>query len=277
MMLPLQPGQTPKFSFEIDVANPTTLHAELRVSAKIQNHTPDLTLATREISLQPGSGQILELDFETTLDASRYGFVCLLQNDDVSVRLSDQRVTGVLALCQAGNKQVAKSNVQSPPPGIGIDTFEFWTPKRRPLGKNLAMAIDPPLPAFAPEAVTNGISRPVSATNAWAAELADPNPTLTLKWPKPVTFSRVEIDLDTDFDHPMESVLMGHPERDMPFCVPAVELIANGQIVGGFQNNHQTLRCIQLASPITTDKLEIRVTAPPSGAPAAIFAVRCFE
>lgn len=276
MMLPLKPGHVPKVVFEVDVTEPTTLCAEFRVSEKIQNHTPDVTLASLEIPLQPGAGQRIELDADVILSDTRYGFYCLLRNEAVSVRLSDQRLTGVLALCQAGNKAVAKSNVQSPPPGIGIDTFEFWTPKRRPLGKNLAIAIEPPLEAFEPSAVANGISRPVSATNAWASALDDPNPALTLKWSQPIEISRVEFDLDTDFDHPMESVLMGHPERDMPFCVPAVELIANGQVVGGFQGNHQTQRTIILTSPVLTDQLEIRVTPPSSGAPAAIFAVRCF-
>ena len=34
---------------------------------------------------------------------------------------------------------------------------------------------------------------------------------------------------DTDFDHPMESVLMGHPERDMPFCIKRYRITADGR------------------------------------------------
>jgi len=31
--------------------------------------------------------------------------------------------------------------------------------------------------------------------------------------------NRIILNFDTDFDHPMESVQMGHPENRVPFCV----------------------------------------------------------
>ncbi len=58
-----------------------------------------------------------------------------MANPDVSVHLSDQRVTGVLAVTQKFNRAVAKSPRQEPPPGSGIDSFEFWIPQRRPGGQ----------------------------------------------------------------------------------------------------------------------------------------------
>ncbi len=299
MMLPASNIQMPVVRIILDVAAPTTLRAELRISAKPDNHTPETVLKTLDIPLSAGNAQQIELNFKTHLTDTRYAFVCLLKNDDISVHLSDQRLTGVLALCQAGNKAVAKSNTQSPPPGIGIDTFEFWTPKRRPAGKNLALTLDPPIQAFGVENLTNGISRPTRSANAWIAEFTHEQPVLHLAWDSPQKISTIEIDFDTDFDHPMESVLMGHPERDMPFCVRDIKITAtassdhalpgnrssttaigqsvSAKVIAEIAHNHQTRRTITFDKPVTTDCLDIHIVVPSITAPAALFAVRCFS
>lgn len=297
MMLPVPSGQVPVISFTVDVGAATSLRAELRISEKPDNHTPDVVLKSLEIPLAAGLQQSVPLDFATDLDATRYVFVCLLKNESVAVHLSDQRLTGVLALCQAGNKAVAKSNTQSPPPGIGIDTFEFWTPKRRPAGKNLALRCEPPLRAFSARNLTNGINRPTRATNAWVADFSHEQAVVRLTWESPQTIAVIEIDFDSDFDHPMESVLMGHPERDMPFCVGNVRVTCSpaggspatcGQssattlthkatrTIAEIIGNHQTRRVISLDAPVTTDCLELHVLAPSTTVPAALFAVRCY-
>ena len=298
MMLPVSPGPMPVMSFTLDVTTPTTLRAELRISDKTDNHTPEFVLKSLDIPLSSGQQQTVALDFATHIDETRFAFVCLIKNEDISVHLSDQRLTGVLALCQAGNKAVAKSNTQSPPADIGIDTFEFWTPKRRPAGKNLAFKCEPAIQAFSPENLINGYSRPTRATNAWAADFSHEQPVVRLAWDSPQTISTIEIDFDTDFDHPMESVLMGHPERDMPFCVSDIKINASTldhsagattpssattvthkatQTIAEIIGNHQTRRVITLDEPIVTDTLELHLLVPSTTSPAALFAVRCFS
>lgn len=295
MMLPVTAGPLPAVEFMLDATAPTNLRAELRVSGKPDNHTPDEVLKVLEIPLAAALQQRVSLDFSTTIDDTRFAFVCLARNENIAVHLSEQRLTGVIALCQTGNKAVAKSNIQSPPPDIGIDTFEFWTPKRRPLGKNLALRITPPLRSFAAENLTNGTNRPTRAANAWVADFAHEQPMVRLEWDRPQTIAVIEIDFDTDFDHPMESVLMGHPERDMPFCirdlkiaVPAAEAgpaghapvatraLASTRVIAEIIENHQTRRIIRLDTPVTTDCLELHVLAPSVDVPAALFAVRCY-
>lgn len=296
MVLPVTPGPIPEITFTLDVTTSTTLRAELRTSEKPGNHTPDVILETLEIPLASGKQQAVPLPFSTVMDGSRFAFVCLLKNEDISAHLSDQRVTGILALCQTGNKAVAKSNIQSPPPGIGIDTFEFWTPKRRPGGKNLALVIKPAIRAFAPANLTNGISRPTSVPNAWVADFAHEQPVLRLTWDTPQTIATIEIDFDTDFDHPMESVLMGHPERDMPYCIRDLKVAVTPpeeshaashsatttlshtavKIITEVLGNHQTRRVIRLDAPVTTACLELHLIVPMINVPAALFAIRCF-
>lgn len=283
MMLPVPAGPMPAVEFLLDVTQATPLRAELRTSSKPENHTPDVTLATREVLLAAGRRLALPLAFDVTLDAPRYVFVCLMPNPHVAVHLSDQRVTGVLSVARKFNRAVAKSPRQEPPPGSGLDSFEFWLPQRRPGGKNLALKIEPPLPVFGVENLTNGFARPTHQPNAWVAEFGQDRPALQLTWDRPQTIARVELSFDTDFDHPLESVLMGHPERVMPFCVREVEIVHvghpvpdTGRVLATLSQNHQTRRTLRFSRPVVTDRLEIRLSAPHPHIPAALFEVRCY-
>lgn len=276
MMLPVSPGPVPDVTFFLDVAEPTELLAELRISSRPSNHTPDVVLGSLRLSLNAGAGQSVLLRFPREADVARYAFVCLLPNPAVSVRLSDQRITGVLAVTQKFNRAVAKSPRQDPPPNSGIDSFEFWIPQRRPGGKNLACRVSPPLCAFEPANLVNGYARPTNQTNAWSAALDDRAPALTLSWPEPVTIGSIEIGFDTDFDHPLETVLLLNPETVAPACVPAVRITDEaGRLVGEIVDNHLSTVALRLASPVRTRQLTLALTAPASGAPAALFAVRC--
>jgi hypothetical protein len=309
MMLPVTPGPMPKVEFSVDVSVATTLRAELRVSSRPQNHTPDVILAKLEVPLKPGRRQAVPLRFEVRIDEPRYAFVCLLRNEALSVHLSEQRVTGVLAVSHNGNKAVTKAATQNPPPEIGIDTFEFWTAKRRPGGKNLAVKVEPPLAVFGAANLTNGFGRPTNLPNAWVADFAHEQPVLKLSWTEPQTIARVVLGFDTDYDHPMESVLMGHPERVMPFCIHTVEvynatktvaksrqpaLVSEGPalkenggngtscesgagLVSEIAENHSSRQVLEFDPPVMTDCLELRVIAPAVNVPAALFEVRCYE
>jgi hypothetical protein len=75
----------------------------------------------------------------------------------------------------------------------------------------------------------------------------------------------------------MESVLMHHPERTMPFCVPAARLLDDeGTVIAEMIDNHQSHWDVQCERPVTTCRLRLEVKHPPSGCPAAVFRVRVF-
>ena len=167
MLLPLAEGPCPAFGFEISADQPGALRVELRRAAKPGNFTPDELLEALELSFPEGESRV-EARFRKPVDRGGYHFVTLLEHPGVHVRVSDARMTGVLAVTNAFNKAVATSSRQTPPEGSGIDSFEFWLPKRRPEGRNLVMTLDPPLDVFAPENVTRGPARPTQ-TRRWAA------------------------------------------------------------------------------------------------------------
>ncbi len=277
MMLPVKPGPMPVVEYSVDVAAATTLIAQLRVSSKAGNFTPDVILATAHLSLQAGAAQSVRLHFDATIDGPRYAFVCLQANEDVFAHLSDQRITGVLAVTQKFNRAVAKSPRQTPPVDSGIDDFEFWIPQRRPGGKNLACRIEPPLAVFAPGNLCNGYSRPTRQPNAWVARPDDAAPTLTLAWPEPVDIARLEFDFDTDFDHPLESVLILNPETVSPFCISALRLKDEaGKLVGEISDNRLSTVRLTLSAPVRTRRLSLELTPSKADAPVALFRLSCY-
>lgn len=276
MLLPVPAGRVPAVSFYGDVAKPVKLRAELRASSRVGNYTPDLILAASEIDLTAGRDKVILCGFDASVSQPQYLFYCLMANPAVEMTLSDERLTGILCCINPVDKATGKGRTQDPPPESGIEKFELWTPRRRPAGRNLALSVNPPLRCFAPENVRNGFSRPYLGPNAWVASREDRTPKLTLRWPRPVQIRRIVIGFDTDFDHPMESVLMGHPERDMPFCVKHYRVLdAAGRVLHEKTGNHQSWNTIRFEKAVETAVLHLEVLAT-HGAPAAIFDLRCY-
>ncbi len=269
-MLPVRAGEAPAVDFIVDVDEPTTLRLELRGSERLGNFTPDVTLGALEVELAAGPNQVVTADFGVSVDADQYLFYCLMANAEVHAHLSEQRLSGVLAL--------QHRRTQTPPDDIGVDRFEFWTPPRRPAGQNLAMAIRPVIDAFDPANVSNGLGRPTTTVNAWVADPGDPCPTLRLAWDAPRSIREIVLVFDSDMDHAMETTLMGHPEHVVPFTVTRWRILDGaGNLVAACDDNHQTINRVQLAEPLVTERLQLELPATAGAAPAALFGIRCYE
>lgn len=266
-MLPVEAGPMPKVSFQVCADEPATLRAELRVSSLPDNHTPDVTLAVREIPLPRGQNQRVTLDFGARIDQPRYAFVCLMANEHIAVRTSRQRVTGVLSLRHAREQNTGQA---------GVPRFEFWTPQRRPDGLNFAVTVDPPLNLFCPANVVSGVDRPTRGPNAWLADLGEAAPQLELRWDSPQTIKRLVLSFDADFDHPMESAYWGHPENVSPFCVKHYRIRANGQLLAECTDNHHAVNRIDLPEAVRTDELSIELVSAHGPVPLGLFGVRCY-
>ena len=275
LLVPILSGPVPRFTFSVRASKETILHAQMFGSSREGNTTPDVLLGTVEPRIEAGESEV-ELDFQTIVESPAHYFVILHPADNLEIALSAEQVTGVLMLEQRMNKAVAKSLVQTPPSGTGIDTFAFWLPARRPEARTLAVTIEPPLAMFAPGNVVNGVARPWRGANAWLPAREDARPTLQLQWDDAQAIDTIELSFDTDFDHPMESVLMGHPERVMPACVTAFEVIANNsKVLAHVEHHHQTRWSLRLDQPIAVTELAIVILAHGPALPA-VFEVRCY-
>ncbi|WP_207534412.1 FAD-dependent oxidoreductase [Desertivirga arenae] len=274
---PLSAGKIPLFKTSVYVLEDTVLEIELRGTQRNGNYTPDVNLGKKELKLAKGLHE-LELGFDATLGMDGYVFLMFQRNPNVQLGYSEKRVTGILSVFNLVNKAVSNYGKQSPAPNTGVEEFEFWCPQRRPHGQNLAVEVPVPLNVFQASNIKNGVDRPTTRPNAWVADFNDPFPQLELQWDIDQEIKRIELWFDTDFDHPMESVLMTHPEKAMPFCVRNYTILDGlGNELATVTGNFQTSNIVELPSAITTNKLIIKMEHPSEKVPAAIFAVRCYS
>ncbi len=276
-MIPLNNGVIPKIWLNLCADSETELEVELRISSIIGNYTPDLTVNTKQFKIKAGNQELL-LDFEFNLESSQYAFIVIKKNPEIKVYFTEDRITGILTVYNSINKAVSNFGKQVPLSDIGVDEFEFWCPQRRPEGHNLALRLDPPLKNFEPENIKTGVYRPTLGTNAWVASLNDEQPFIKLNWDKSKTIKHIDFFFDTDFDHPMESVLMGHPEDVMPFCVRNYSIQDDkGQVVYEKKDNYQTHNRIHFNEGIETNFLKIILDRPSANVPVSVFGLRCYE
>ena len=273
-MLPLAAGPVPKASITVQAVEETVLTVELRGSIKPYNYTPEVVLARSQFNLKPGSNDLV-IDFGVSNPQTQYAFLCFMQNESVAVCTTLTRVSAL--------ETVEHECTQSPPDGIGVDTFERWTPVRRPMGHNLALTLDPPLKAWSAGNIRNGVARPTKRTNCWVPG-ENGRRMLTLEWDSPVKLTKVVVHFDTDFDHALESVLRGHPERDIPFCVKKwriADLSQQGEEQELFveDGNHLSRREAEIepVNPVTKIGVEILEINGDQNVFGGIFEVRAYE
>lgn len=275
-MVPMNKGEIDDIIIPIKCTSDTVLEVELRASSKCNNHTPETVLETWTFPLKAGT-HWLPLLSKKHVSENCYSFLVFNKNNAVSIQQSDMRITGMLSVFNTENKAVSNNGKQSPPQNIGMESFEFWVPKRRPEGQNFALKFPKGLSFFSAGNIKNGIARPTNAPNAWVAKLNDGKPTLTLEWDAITAISTIVLSFDTDFDHPMESALMIHPENVMPFCVRDYHICkGDGTLLYKKNGNHQTLNTINFENPVYTDCLKIELQHPSSQVPAALFEIKCF-
>lgn len=137
--------------------------------------------------------------------------------------------------------------------------------------------MSPPRAVFTADNLGNGYNRPVAQLNAWGATPEDARPTVTIEWVQPRSVRRIELVFDTDYDHPMESVLMGHPETVIPFGVSDYRILdEHRQVVVEVSGNHQSQRVQDFAVPIKTRCLTVELTHPGPNIPLTLLAVRAY-
>jgi hypothetical protein len=275
-MLPVGKGSMPKITVELQADVATQVSVRLMAAAKRGNFTPEVVLGETVLSLEAGVQQ-QEIAFDYTQQDESYLFLAFSPNCEVAVRQSLTRLTGLLAVYQRFNKEVATSSLQSPPEGIGIQSFEFWLPERRPNGHNLAFSLSESLHVYEKHHLTNGVFRPTTGTNAWMADLEVAQNWVELSWKEPQQIGKIKLYFDTDYDHPMESTLLGHPESEMPFCIQQFTILdGNGNLMASVTDNHHSIYTLELMEAVVTDRIRVEVAHPLPEIPAALFGITCY-
>lgn len=275
-MMPLEAGPVPKFVVVAQAVERTILHVQLRGSTKAHNYTPDVTLAETSFSLEPGSNR-LDIALGVDNPHAQYVYLCFMQNEAVAMSTSSTRVSAMMT--------VEHECTQAPPDDVGVETFERWTPVRRPMGHNLALEAEPPIRAWAVSNIRNGVARPTKRTNCWVPrEDGQGRKIVHLSWDVPVNLGRVVAQFDTDYDHALESVLRGHPERNIPFCVKSWRILAVSRDgveteIYREDDNYQSRRVADINPPVRTSKIGVEILAlnGDENIQGGVFDIRAYE
>jgi hypothetical protein len=269
LMFPAGAGTAPRVTLTVATKSDTKLRAKLLAAERPDEFTPEIELGQASVYLPAGGPRPVELDFQAQVDQPRYLFLVLEENPGVAVSCASSRITGMTML-QRRMRQEGFADQ-------GGQDIDLWCPPRRPAGPLWAAQFDPPLDAFGPENLRNGLHRPTCGPNAWVADLDDLPARVTLTWPEPRTIGRIELLMDPDYDHALENVLKHQPERVIPYLVKRYRILdAQGRLLAETDENHQTLTVHLLAEPARTDALCVEILEVNGPAPAALMDVRCY-
>jgi hypothetical protein len=276
-MIPVTDQDQLHITVRVKAEETTKLKADLRIAERPSNYTPDIICDVQEHELVSREREI-EYTFNIGRAKDQYAFICFHANKAVQIKCSKMRYSGILSLINKFNPAVSNFGKQEAPEGSGIESFEFWTPAKRPAGYNIAMLLYPAIEIAGIEKIRNGFTRPGRISNAWIADPADSLPTISLFWQKKISISRIVLFFDPDYDHPMESVLMGHPENRVPFVVKDYKIEdGQGRLLHQANGNYLGRNEILLEETSVTDKIVITLEHPADNCPAALFEVCCYS
>jgi hypothetical protein len=270
-MLPIKKGKCPTISVLAKSEKRTSLKVELRISSKYFNHTPDNTIESLDIKINEGE-HIIDFNFTKNIPCNCYAFICFMSNEDIDIKTSEYRISGLLTVFNKVMPDVSNLGKQTPPNDIGVEEFEFWCPERRPEGHNIAMTINPSITEFALDNLHKIHYRPINRPNAWVADLTDNNAHIKLEWKQKEHISTIVLFTDTDFDHPMETVQWGHSDSKMPFCVDNIEIYdENNNLIANTKNNYKTIVKFKLNKSVETKNILIKLGNSTPKAPVSLF------
>ena len=259
-------GMSPEVSVKYKAYRDTTMIVELRCSSKIENFTPEVLLESQAHNILNGEGE-LYINFEPTIDKG-FVFITFLKNENVELMMSNALVSSILT--------VEKRGRQLPPEGYGVEEFDFWTPRRRPEYKNIALKFHRKLSSFSAENLKTTLFRPSVSANCWIADISDKNPWVELKWTEATKINRVRLFFDVDYDHPMESAHREQPESIIPFCIRKFRIKdQQGNLLCDVNNNYQAVYDLLFDTAKYISSLRIELEKPADNVPVALFGIVC--
>lgn len=272
-LLPLEANTNYSMEILIKAERETVLTVDWAVSSKPYNYTPDCILQSDSYQLKEGEQTLFLTSHEKNV-LDQYVFIIFRRNEYVSLPLSKQRMTGVLSVFNKFNKAVNNWGKQNPPEESGFESFEFFTPERRPEGANVAFKISPAIDCFTSANLVNGFIRPYLCPNAWVADWDDRMPELKVTFGDVTEIRQIKLFFDTDYDHPMETIQWGHPESEIPFCVSSYKIYDDlGRLIVSIDENHQTINTMLLPKVLKTTSLKFVFERKSTDIPVSVFEI----
>ncbi|MCL3779058.1 FAD-dependent oxidoreductase [Prolixibacteraceae bacterium JC049] len=277
-LLPLAAQTKYTFKLNVKATAATQLNVQLMTSESAKHFTPDVVAEKHQFQLKEGVQEV-EVVSNVLFEEDKYVYLAFMQNEDVEVALSDQLLTGAMTVQNKINKAVSNYGKQEPPVELGLDAFEFWTPERRPKGKNLAFSVSPAITAFSKENIQNNEIRQTSngAANAWVAGFGEETSGLTMKWDEAKQVNHIRLFFDADYDHALECNHMQHPESEVPFVVNSYKVFdEKDQLIFEKEDNYQPINEIKLDNEISTKELRFEFSNSLETTPVSVFKIAVY-
>ncbi|HEY8967199.1 MAG TPA: FAD-dependent oxidoreductase, partial [Candidatus Methylacidiphilales bacterium] len=132
-LVPLPAGPVPGAAFRVRARKATTLKVRFLTSLRADNHTPEKVHSEAVHEFKAGEEKEIGIACPEPLAEAQYGYYTLLANEEIEVRCSSRRVTGLLTVFQYGaQRETNHLGVVKQAGEIGVEAFELWSPRRRP-------------------------------------------------------------------------------------------------------------------------------------------------
>lgn len=281
VLVPADPG-IDAVDLDVEAAADTTLTIELWHTGRAQNAVPVREIATTTVAVSAGDDvATARFDWRPDDDISQ-AVVVVRANPHVSLRLTDERPYGVLAM---GRKLTSDQAFDDHIPDEERQPVTDWNARmlRR---RSFALEVSPATTAYAPERVTDGVLRPFGGPHLWSSEpvaadvlTAEPQG-VDLVWDEPVSLASLRLVWNDDVDEDLIN-LHHHrtPFRTMPE-LPAdyvVEVRTSGswrEVARVTDNRHR--HRIHDFAPVEADAVRIRVSRTNGSPYVTLCAVRAY-
>ena len=278
-ILPLEAKNSYTFKVKLKAEKNTSITVVLRTSSRETHFTPDVEIQSKTFDLIEGEQEFVFTSNEL-ITKNSYVYVCFMKNEAVEIMLSDERFSGIMTVLQKETPAVSNYGKQEPPEGIGVDTFDFWTPEKKPAGKNIAMFIEPAIQNFSSINIKNNNVRPTSEgySNAWLAKLNDEEPQLVLNWSEEQEIRMLRIFFDCDFDNALPSVFVTHPVSEIPATVKEYSIYdGRNNLLYQKRDNYQAVNKVLFDKAILVKKLRIVFTRKNANIPVSVFKISAYS
>lgn len=169
------------------------VEVEVWDTGRPENYIPVTLQATDRVQVRGGEKQWVTFQLPWTPDHAQNAFVVIKENPDVSIGLSHQALSGVLAYIKEKEKNVAR--------GVeGLDQNQpivQWSMRRV---QRKTFCFRTTTEAYAPDKVIDGYLRPYGGPNMWASEAFKPGEEqwIQLAWSSVRTIRQIQFIFNDD-------------------------------------------------------------------------------
>ncbi|MBD2844183.1 FAD-dependent oxidoreductase [Paenibacillus sp. IB182496] len=271
-------GALSELELLVDAREAGTLAVEVWSTGRPQNYVPHTQETSAEVEVAAGGRQWVKVPVAWQPGEPQNAFVIVKANPALSLYLSDEPLSGVLAFQKNAGARTVKQLEDH-----GQDQKVVEWSMRKLVRQPICFRAYPQTTAYAPERVIDGYVRPYGGPHLWMSEplAAGQEAWVELAWETPQQVREVRLIFNDDVN---EDLINLHHHRTDFEAIP--ELVRDyrleGEVDGTWQvlhretGNHTRKRVIALEQAATVTKLRCVIEATNGGPRAELVEIRAY-